>query len=101
MGDRFAFSWGRRNFYMVNQSMKLDRKNVWRINKFKVLLVVYLLLPIISLGQINNKSVSRNQAVKRFSTKNKTVNVYTTADSSDLRLTLTTAVKFRELKQPV
>ena len=36
-----------------------------------------------------------------FSVKNKTVIVYTSADSSDLRLTKTDDLKFRELNQPL
>src|SRR5260221_4339852 len=67
----------------------------------KVFLAAYLLLPIISLGQINNRSAARNQTVKPFSTKNKTVSIYTTADFSDLRLTLTSRAQFRELRQPL
>src|SRR5437016_2457163 len=83
--------------------MKLDvhvnRRIVRRINKLKVLLTICLLLPVVSLGQINKKSA--RQTPKPFSTKNKTVSVYMTADSSDLRLTLTGTVKFRELRQPL
>src|SRR5258707_14043310 len=85
--------------------MKLDiqanRHNVRRINKLKVLLAAHLLLSVVSFGQINNKSVTRNQSVRPFSTKNKTVTIYMTADSSDLRLTLTTTARFRELRQPL
>src|SRR5258707_8602895 len=83
--------------------MKLDlqvnRRNVRRINKLKALLTICLLLPLVSLGQINNRSA--RHTLKPFSTKNKTVIIYTTADSSDLRLTLTSKVTFRELKQPL
>jgi glucosylceramidase len=39
--------------------------------------------------------------VKPFSTEGKSVAVYTTADSSNFRLSLTDNVQFRELKQPV
>src|SRR5258706_3516111 len=83
--------------------MKLDvqvnRRNARRINKLKVLLTICFFVPVISLGQINNRSA--RQTLKPFSTKNKTVTVYTTADSSNLRLTLTNTVRFRELKQPL
>src|SRR5438445_10589708 len=103
MGDHLPFSRSGRNFCLVNQGMKLNvqknQKNICRINRLKVLLAVLLLLPFISLGQITDKST--HQTFKPFSTKNKTVKVYTTADSSDLRLTLTNQVKFRELRQPL
>ena len=36
-----------------------------------------------------------------FSTKNKTVTVYTTADSTNLKLTKTDNLEFKELKQPL
>ena len=101
MGDHLTFSRSSRNFYLVTKIMKLDvkrnHKGIRRIDKLKVLLTVCL-LPVISLGQ-NNKSATHT--VRPFSTKNKTVTVYTTADSSDLRLALSGTIKFRELRQPL
>jgi glucosylceramidase len=79
-------------------NVQVGRKNICRVNKFRVLLAGFLLLPIISLGQISNRPTPRKQS---FSTKNRTVRVYTTADSSDLRLDLTGTVEFKELKQPL
>ena len=96
MGNDIAFSRSGRNFRLVNQSMKLTVKdNIRRINKLKAILAVCFLLPALSVSQISNKSAGA------FSTKNKTVTVYTTAESSDLRLTLTTTAKFKELRQPL
>ena len=59
-------------------------------------MAVYLLVPAILLGQINARPVG-----KRFWTRERTVKVYSTAESSDLRLTLTGESKFRELRQPL
>jgi glucosylceramidase len=42
----------------------------------------------------------KNITVKTFSTNNKTVTVYTTADSSNYRLSLTDKLTFKELAQP-
>src|SRR2546421_6493726 len=105
MGDCVAFGRSGRDFYLVNQIMKLHvqgaRRNICRINELKILVAVCLLLPVISLSQNNKRPTSRKQAVTAFSTRNRTVKVYTTADASNLRLTLTTEVKFRELRQPL
>ena len=42
-----------------------------------------------------------NEDVPTFSTEGKTVTVYTTADSGDLRLTLTDTLQFKEMGQPM
>jgi glucosylceramidase len=54
-----------------------------------------LFITLFSLAQ--NKQIN---LTKSFSTKGKTVNVYTTADSSNFRISLTDKLFFKELVQP-
>jgi len=55
-----------------------------------------LLVTTSTFSQQKSKNV-----LKSFSTKDKTVSVYTSADSTNLRLTNTDNLKFSDLKQPV
>src|SRR5207302_3025576 len=72
-------------------------KNVRPVDRPRIFLAICLLLPIMSLGQVRDRPADR--PVKAFSTKNRTVTIYTTADSTDLKLALTGTVDFRELRQ--
>ena len=58
------------------------------------------LLLLFSCNQDKQISVNKNSSSGKFSTEGKEVLVYTTADSTNLRLTLTDTVKFKELLQP-
>lgn len=60
----------------------------------KKIIVAVALMSLSGFAQKKQKSVS-------FSTLNKTVTVYTSADSSDLRLTKTADLQFKELRQPL
>ena len=65
-----------------------------------------ILLPILFLllaSCTQQKQVVNNQATdtEKFKVEGKQVIVYTTADSTDLRLSLTDTLKFKELIQPV
>lgn len=63
----------------------------------KKIIIVVLLASVTVFAQKKPKSKALP-----FSTKNKTVTVYTSADSSDLRLTKTAdLLQFKELKQPL
>lgn len=63
----------------------------------KIIIAVFLLCLVIVLGQ-NKKQAN----TAPFSIKNKSVAVYTTADSTDLRLTKTASnLQFSTLKQPL
>lgn len=81
--------------------VKSDRKKSTLQRILSILLTVYLLLPVTLFGQISGGSASPKSSFKAFSTKGKTIKVYSTADASDLRLSLTSEVKFRELRQPL
>lgn len=60
----------------------------------KKIIVAVALMSLSGFAQKKQKSVP-------FSTLNKTVTVYTSADSSDLRLTKTADLQFKELRQPL
>ncbi|MBA4133307.1 MAG: glycosyl hydrolase [Flavobacterium sp.] len=60
----------------------------------KKIIVAVALISLSGFAQKKQKSVP-------FSTQNKTVTVYTSADSSDLRLTKTADLQFKELRQPL
>ena len=60
---------------------------------------LYLLL-LFSCSQRKQLSDTESVSSTKFSTKGKVVTVYTTADSTNLRLTLTDTVIFKELIQP-
>lgn len=60
----------------------------------KKIIVAVALISLSGFAQKKQKSVP-------FSTLNKTVTVYTSADSSDLRLTKTADLQFKELRQPL
>jgi len=60
----------------------------------KKIIVAVALMSLSGFAQKKQKSVP-------FSTQNKTVTVYTSADSSDLRLTKTADLQFKELRQPL
>jgi glucosylceramidase len=62
----------------------------------KITTVAFLAVSFLVLGQQKSKIQA-----KPFSTKNKTVSVYTTADSTKLRLTLTDNLVFTSSKQPL
>lgn len=64
----------------------------------KKILPVALLL----MTGLANQSMGQNSPpAHHFNTNNKTVKVYTTADSSSLRISLTETLTFTDLKQPV
>ena len=56
----------------------------------------FLLIPLFSFGQ-QQSTVS----AARYSVKDKTVKVYTSADKTNFKLTKTESLKFSDLKQPV
>lgn len=60
----------------------------------KKIIVAVALISLSGFAQKKQKSAP-------FSTLNKTVTVYTSADSSDLRLTKTAVLQFKELRQPL
>lgn len=62
----------------------------------KITTAVFVLASFFVFAQQKNKVVAQS-----FSTKDKTVTVYTTAESTNLRLSKTDDLKFSELKQPV
>jgi len=62
----------------------------------KKIIVLVLLIVVGASAQRKQKTKSLP-----FSTKNRTVAVYTSADSSDFRLTKTADLQFKELKQPL
>nr|WP_315157452.1 glycoside hydrolase family 30 protein [uncultured Flavobacterium sp.] len=62
----------------------------------KITTTVFVLASFFVFAQQKNKI-----AVHSFSAKDKTVTVYTTAESTNLRLSKTDDLKFSELKQPV
>jgi glucosylceramidase len=55
---------------------------------------------LFSCNKERQTSVSKNSSSGKFSTEGKAVLVYTTADSTNLRLSLTDTVRFEELLQP-
>lgn len=57
---------------------------------------LFLLLPFLAFGQNKAKT-----AAKAFSVQGRTVTVYTSADSSDLRLTKTGQFQFADFNQPL
>jgi glucosylceramidase len=57
---------------------------------------IFLIISFVSFSQ--KKTITK---AKIFSTKNKTITVYTSADSTNLRLTKTNELVFSELKQPL
>jgi glucosylceramidase len=59
-----------------------------------------ILLHFLCLNSYCYAQKSIINSAKNFSAKNKTVTVYTTADSSSLRLSLTDKLTFKELAQP-
>src|SRR5438477_12041116 len=77
---------------------KVIRKNVRPVDRPRIFLAICL-LPIMSLGQVRDRPADR--PMKAFSAKNRTVTIYTTADSTDLKLALTGTADFRELRQPL
>jgi glucosylceramidase len=60
-------------------------------------IITYLFVLVSSYGFAKKNNIHLK---KDFSTKDKTVTVYTTADSSNLRLSLTDKLTFKELSQP-
>lgn len=66
----------------------------------KKLLYFFLSVAVISCNEKNIKEAA-TPAGKAYSTACKTVTVYTTADSSNLRLSNTDTVSFKEMGQPV
>jgi glucosylceramidase len=58
--------------------------------------VIFLLISVFVFSQTKDRG-----ATGRFSTKGRTVTVYTSADSTDLRLAKTASLSFTELKQPL
>ncbi len=64
----------------------------------KIVFAVIALLAILS--QQTFAQAKAKNSVKPFTTEGKTIAVYSTADSSNLRLSLTDNVKFRDLAQP-
>ena len=63
----------------------------------KIIITSFLILSVIAFGQ-NKKTVKASP----FSTKNKSVTIYTSADSTSLRLTKTDSnLQFSALKQPL
>ena len=69
------------------------------INMKKYALSVICFSILFSCTQPKQDKVSRN--TEGYSVDGKKVLVYTTADSTDLRLTVTDTLSFKELKQPV
>ncbi len=59
-----------------------------------------ILFAVIALWAILSHQTFAQAKAKLFTTEGKTVAVYSTADSSNLRLSLTDNVKFRDLAQP-
>lgn len=62
----------------------------------KITTTVFVLASFLVFAQQKNK-----MAAQSFSTKDKTITVYTTAESTNLRLSKTDDLKFSELRQPV
>lgn len=62
----------------------------------KITTTVFVLASFLVFAQQKNK-----MATQSFSTKDKTITVYTTAESTNLRLSKTDDLKFSELRQPV
>lgn len=62
----------------------------------KITTTVFVLASFLVFAQQKNKT-----ATQSFSTKDKTITVYTTAESTNLRLSKTDDLKFSELRQPV
>ena len=62
----------------------------------KITTTVFVLASFLVFAQQKNKV-----AAQSFSTKDKTITVYTTAESTNLRLSKTDDLKFSELRQPV
>jgi glucosylceramidase len=69
------------------------------MNKYVIL--TGSLLMLISCEQNKQTKVAESSPAEKFKVEGKKVVVYTTADSSDYRLTVTDTLKFRELIQPV
>ena len=67
----------------------------------KHFLIVLGLFILISCTQQKQLTTNQNAATEKFNVEGKKVLVYTTSDSSRLRLTLTDTLRFRELIQPV
>jgi glucosylceramidase len=66
------------------------------MKKVSTIISVLLMLSIISFSQQKVKSTPVS-----FSTKNKSVTVYTSSENTDLRLAKTATLQFSELKQPL
>lgn len=80
---------------MQAQSAHLSGKND-NIIKMKKLILLFL---IATTAVYSQKKTPTKPLL--FSTKNKTVTIYTSADSTNLRLTKTDNLQFTELKQPL
>ena len=86
MGNLFHRSWSRWNLYLVNYNTYLVMK--------KIALSAILFASFLSFAQTKI-------APKSFSAKGKTIAVYTSADSTDFRISKTDNLTFSELKQPL
>lgn len=62
----------------------------------KIISVTLLLVSFLVISQNKKKTI-----IQPFSTINKTISVYTSADSTQFRLSKTDALTFKELKQPL
>lgn len=62
---------------------------------------IVCLAGLIILSKVSFSQQKNNLTAVPFSTKNKTITVYSTSDSTDLRLTKTTSLSFTTLKQPL
>lgn len=66
----------------------------------KRMLLAGALLSLLACNQQEAKTENDAKTAKGFSTDGKTITVYTTADSSDLRLSVTDTLQFKEMGQP-
>jgi glucosylceramidase len=68
--------------------------------KSNIILTISLLFFVSCTGH-KQSEIKQSSVTGKYSTEGKRVIVYTTADSTDLRLTVTDTLKFKELIQPV
>lgn len=87
MDHSFVRSWFSRNFCLVNI-----------ITEFMIKKIALLFL--ISSTAVYSQKKTQLKPIS-FSTKNKTVTVYTSADSTNLRMSKTDDLQFKELQQPL
>lgn len=69
----------------------------------KKLFILFLLAPALSVSQAQQKKIVKSKASSavKYNASAKTVTVYTTADQSDLKLTKTGTLQFKEFGQPL